>query len=118
MNPIPRNPPGYVGPALFSYGFRPFFLSGAAWAAIAAALDAAMVRRESSVILMDVLGYSLEEIRGITASSIPAVKPPCIAGASGCARRRRSRTTLRRRSSARPTMHGLRPMWTGSCARL
>src|SRR6516225_3077337 len=34
MNPIPRVPPAYVGPALFSYGFRPFFLSGAAWAAI------------------------------------------------------------------------------------
>jgi uncharacterized protein involved in response to NO len=25
----------YVGPALFSYGFRPFFLGGAAWAALA-----------------------------------------------------------------------------------
>lgn len=28
----------YTGPALFSYGFRPFFLFGAAWAAIAMAL--------------------------------------------------------------------------------
>ncbi len=28
----------YVGPALFSYGFRPFFLSGAIWSAIAVPL--------------------------------------------------------------------------------
>src|SRR5215467_8669855 len=32
------------------------------------------VAQRSSVILMDVLGYSLEEIGGITTSSIPAVK--------------------------------------------
>jgi len=25
----------YAGPALFSYGFRPFFLGGASWAALA-----------------------------------------------------------------------------------
>ena len=28
----------YTGPALFSYGFRPFFLFGAAWATIAVAI--------------------------------------------------------------------------------
>ena len=28
----------YAGPALFSYGFRPFFLGAAAWAALAIAL--------------------------------------------------------------------------------
>jgi uncharacterized protein involved in response to NO len=28
----------YVGPALFSYGFRPFFLAGALWAALAVLL--------------------------------------------------------------------------------
>ena len=28
----------YDGPAIFSYGFRPFFLFGAAWAAVAVAL--------------------------------------------------------------------------------
>ncbi|HXX02836.1 MAG TPA: NnrS family protein [Xanthobacteraceae bacterium] len=28
----------YVGPAIFSYGFRPFFLGGAAWSAMAIAL--------------------------------------------------------------------------------
>jgi uncharacterized protein involved in response to NO len=28
----------YAGPALFSYGFRPFFLAGAAWAALAVVL--------------------------------------------------------------------------------
>ena len=28
----------YAGPAIFSYGFRPFFLGGAAWAALAVAL--------------------------------------------------------------------------------
>jgi RNA polymerase sigma-70 factor, ECF subfamily len=45
--------------------------------AAAAGLHAFMrlpVSERSSVILMDVLGYSLEEIGGITASSIPAVK--------------------------------------------
>jgi uncharacterized protein involved in response to NO len=35
MNPIPRIPRGYCGPTLFSYGFRPFFLAGSAWAALA-----------------------------------------------------------------------------------
>ena len=35
MSSIPRIPRSYAGPALFSYGFRPFFLSGASWAAIA-----------------------------------------------------------------------------------
>src|SRR6516165_4491181 len=34
MNPIPRIPRGYCGPTLFSYGFRPFFLAGSAWAAL------------------------------------------------------------------------------------
>ena len=29
----------YVGPAIFSYGFRPFFLGGAAWAALSIALS-------------------------------------------------------------------------------
>src|SRR5262245_3734858 len=45
--------------------------------AAAAALRTFMrlpVGQRSSVILMDVLGYSLEEIGGITASSIPAIK--------------------------------------------
>jgi RNA polymerase sigma-70 factor, ECF subfamily len=32
------------------------------------------VAQRSSVILMDVLGYSLEEIAGVTSSSIPAIK--------------------------------------------
>ena len=35
MSPIPRIPRGYCGPTLFSYGFRPFFLAGAAWSALA-----------------------------------------------------------------------------------
>src|SRR6478609_8804192 len=35
MAPIPRLAPGYEGPVLFSYGFRPFFLLGSAYAAIA-----------------------------------------------------------------------------------
>lgn len=35
MSPIPRLAPGYRGPALFSYGFRPFFLFGSAYAALA-----------------------------------------------------------------------------------
>jgi uncharacterized protein involved in response to NO len=36
MSPIPRLQP-YEGPALFSYGFRPFFLFGAIYAGLAAA---------------------------------------------------------------------------------
>lgn len=35
MAPIPRLSAGYRGPALFSYGFRPFFLLGSAYAVIA-----------------------------------------------------------------------------------
>jgi uncharacterized protein involved in response to NO len=31
--PAPERRPKYAGPALFSYGFRPFFLGGAAWSA-------------------------------------------------------------------------------------
>jgi uncharacterized protein involved in response to NO len=38
MAAIPRVRPGYAGPALFSYGFRPFFLAGAAWAFVAIGL--------------------------------------------------------------------------------
>jgi uncharacterized protein involved in response to NO len=34
MSPIPRIPRDYCGPTLFSYGFRPFFLAGSAWAAL------------------------------------------------------------------------------------
>src|SRR3954447_7832022 len=34
MTVVPRLRP-YQGPALFSYGFRPFFLAGAIWAALA-----------------------------------------------------------------------------------
>jgi uncharacterized protein involved in response to NO len=37
MNPIPRLK-AYNGPALLSYGFRPFFFLGAVWAALAIAL--------------------------------------------------------------------------------
>ncbi|MGO8952326.1 MAG: NnrS family protein [Rhodomicrobium sp.] len=39
----------YRGPALFSYGFRPFFLSGAVWAAAAMLLFVAML--QGSVVL-------------------------------------------------------------------
>src|SRR5262245_16758118 len=35
MNGIPRLRHDYDGPALFSYGFRPFFLFGALYAAVA-----------------------------------------------------------------------------------
>ena len=34
MAPVPRLKP-YAGPALFSYGFRPFFLFGALYAGLA-----------------------------------------------------------------------------------
>jgi uncharacterized protein involved in response to NO len=32
---VPRFPRDYSGPTLFSYGFRPFFLAGSVWAAVA-----------------------------------------------------------------------------------
>jgi RNA polymerase sigma-70 factor (ECF subfamily) len=54
--------------------------------AAAAALHTFMrlpVAQRSSVILMDVLGYSLEEIGGITESSIPAVKAALHRGRDG-----------------------------------
>jgi RNA polymerase sigma-70 factor, ECF subfamily len=54
--------------------------------AAAAALRTFMrlpVAQRSSVILMDVLGYSLEEIGGITGSSIPAVKAALHRGREG-----------------------------------
>jgi len=35
MNAVPRLRPNYAGPALLSYGFRPFFLLGATYAALA-----------------------------------------------------------------------------------
>lgn len=38
MTAIPRVPRGLAGPALFSYGFRPFFLFGALWAMLGIAL--------------------------------------------------------------------------------
>ncbi len=38
MTAVPRVPRSYRGPALFSYGFRPFFLAGSAWAAISLAI--------------------------------------------------------------------------------
>jgi len=41
------------------------------------------VAQRSSVILKDVLGYSLEEIGGITESTIPAVKAPLHRGREG-----------------------------------
>lgn len=37
---------GYQGPALFSYGFRPFFLFGAAWSALALAVWLPMLSRD------------------------------------------------------------------------
>ena len=58
------------------------------------------VAQRSSVILMDVLGYSLDEIGGVLAASIPAVKANLIAGGRGSANWRRSPTTIRCRNSA------------------
>jgi uncharacterized protein involved in response to NO len=39
----------YQGPALFSYGFRPFFLFGAAWSALALALWLPMLSGDLSL---------------------------------------------------------------------
>jgi RNA polymerase sigma-70 factor (ECF subfamily) len=71
------------------------------------------VGQPSSVILIDVLGYSQEEIAGITGSSIPAVKVALHRGRERL-RAAAQEPELRRRSSARPAMRGSRPMWTAS----
>ena len=68
------------------------------------------VAQRSSVILMDVLGHSLEEIGGVLDSTVPAVKAALHRGRAGCASWRRSRTTGRRRSWPRPTGRALPPM--------
>src|SRR5262249_2531243 len=42
------------------------------------------VAQRSTVILMDVLGYSLDEINGITKAAFPPSRPPCIAAVHAC----------------------------------
>ena len=69
------------------------------------------VAQRSSVILMDVLGHSLEEIGGVLDSTRARGQGErCIAAAAGCASWRRSRTTGRRRCWPRPTGRALPPM--------
>jgi uncharacterized protein involved in response to NO len=71
----------YVGPALFSYGFRPFFLGGALWAAIAIllwlplyfgefALPTAMTARDWHIHEM-LYGYVAAIIAGFLLTAIP-----------------------------------------------
>ncbi len=52
------------------------------------------VAQRTSVILMDVLGYSLQEIGEVMDFSLPAVKAALHRGRAGCANWRRSRTIL------------------------
>ena len=60
--------------------------------------------QRSSVILRDVLGYSIEEIVEILGGTIPAIKgTPCSAGAPSCAPLPRSPTRRRCRPWRKPT---------------
>jgi uncharacterized protein involved in response to NO len=71
----------YAGPALFSYGFRPFFLAGASWAALAVLLWvvqlAGAVRVPSSMTPLDwhihemLFGYAAAVIAGFLLTAIP-----------------------------------------------
>lgn len=81
MPPIPRIPGGYQGPALFSYGFRPFFLFGAIWAALAVAawlpLYFGMIALPTMLTLLDwhvhemLYGYVPAIVAGFLLTSIP-----------------------------------------------
>src|SRR6516165_620371 len=81
MNPIPRIPRGYCGPTLFSYGFRPFFLAGSAWAALSIllwvpqifgefTLTTACVPRDWHIHEM-LYGYLAAVIAGFLLTAIP-----------------------------------------------
>jgi len=81
MNPIPRIPRGYCGPTLFSYGFRPFFLAGSAWAALSIllwvpqifgefTLTTAFVPRDWHIHEM-LYGYLAAVIAGFLLTAIP-----------------------------------------------
>ena len=80
MAPIPRLQP-YAGPALFSYGFRPFFLFGALYAALAIPvwliafsgkleLDTALAPRDWHVHEM-LYGYVPAVVTGFLLTAIP-----------------------------------------------
>src|SRR5262249_54758570 len=80
MAPIPRLQP-YGGPALFSYGFRPFFLCGAIYAGLAVvvwmpvftgelALPTAFVPRDWHVHEM-LYGYVPAVVTGFLLTAIP-----------------------------------------------
>src|SRR5689334_19581402 len=80
MAPIPRLKP-YAGPALFSYGFRPFFLFGALYAALAIPvwlvafsgtleLDTALAPRDWHVHEM-LYGYVPAVVTGFLLTAIP-----------------------------------------------
>src|SRR4029079_15292906 len=71
----------YAGPALFSYGFRPFFLGAAVWAALAVALwipqyfghlnlPAAFAPRDCDIHEM-IYGYVAATIAGFLLTAIP-----------------------------------------------
>src|SRR5215472_9787130 len=71
----------YEGPALFSYGFRPFFLAGAAWAALAIllwlpqffgefALPTAMAPLDWHIHEM-IFGYAAAVVAGFLLTAIP-----------------------------------------------
>ena len=81
MSPIPRLPPGYAGLALFSHGFRPFFLAGAAWSAMAVllwlpqfygeiALPTAFAPRDWHIHEM-LFGYLAAVVTGFLLTAIP-----------------------------------------------
>lgn len=71
----------YVGPAIFSYGFRPFFLGGAIWAALSIMLwlpqyfgDVALLTAFSPLdwhIHEMIYGYVAAAIAGFLLTAIP-----------------------------------------------
>jgi RNA polymerase sigma factor (sigma-70 family) len=72
------------------------------------------VAQRSSVILMDVLGYSLQEIAEVIDSTVPAGKPHSIAAAHGCVSSRWSAMIVPCPSCPQPSARCSRPMSTAS----
>src|SRR6476620_3663710 len=69
------------------------------------------VAQRSSVILMDVLGCSLQEICEVMHCSLPAAKAALHRGRAQCAKSPTSRRTPRKQNCRMPTASASGPMW-------
>ena len=69
------------------------------------------VAQRSSVILMDVLGCSLQEICEVMECSLPAAKAALHRGRAQCAKSPTSRRTPRKQNCRMPTASASGPMW-------